>query len=456
MALNKGQDQRNSKQNTDNRQGEKKVYEKKLTVEVEIDGEDRISMMDLLNKVKDVCGRIVGCRYKTPKKYELTMSDERGKDKLMDGMRLKRCIISAKEICNDELVVSFLALPTYIDDEEILDKLAAWGVSAVSPVKRRMWPGTDIADGTRFMKVKFTDKVKSLPYSTRFETLQGTEHFRVIHDRQMKVCRNCIQPGHILRDCPEFTCFKCGEQGHYARECTKHNKCSDCGEEEDRCLCAASAAFRGTRGQELSTENGEDEEEEEILTGDEGEEVTQVPETEREEIQQTEGGESHDTAVTQQEPREATEPGSSMDGAMEEQGLSEGGKIGWRVKTGPPKGPVPQPVHGSTSKEGSPAKSGVPRSGRGRAARASSGAGLNDKQLEVGTSAAAVPESRPASGEVGAGGESRETVEEARKNWCEVFENTSGDDEMEVTREDTNALKRKMEEKGKMKKQVKK
>lgn len=71
------------------------------------------------------------------------------------------------------------------------------------------------------MKVRFTETVKSLPYSAKFETAGGAEHFRVIHDRQIKVCRLCIQPGHIVRDCPDFTCFKCGQQGHYARECAE-------------------------------------------------------------------------------------------------------------------------------------------------------------------------------------------------------------------------------------------
>lgn len=178
-----------------------------------------------------------------------------------------------------------------------------------------------------------------------------------------------------------------------------------------------------------------------------------MTEKEREETQQTEGGESHGTAVTHQETGEPTEIGSSMDGAMEEQGLSEWGKIGWGVKAGPP---VSQPAHGSTSKDGSPAKSGIPRSGRGKAARVSSGDGGKEKQLVVGASAATVAESRPASGEAGAGGESGETEEESRKKMYEVFENISGDDEMEETREDTNALKRKMEDKGKIKKQVKK
>ncbi len=143
-------------------------------------------------------------------------------------------------------MVSFLGLPTYIQDEEILRKLSDWGVNAASRVKRRMWPGTDIADGTRFLKVKFNEEVKSLPYSTKFETLGGTEHFRVIHDRQVKVCRLCIQPGHIVRDCPSFRCFKCDKQGHYARECKEEN-CNMCNMRPGLCVCETPA--------EMSEEN---------------------------------------------------------------------------------------------------------------------------------------------------------------------------------------------------------
>uniref|UniRef100_A0A8D2ZSN3 Uncharacterized protein n=1 Tax=Scophthalmus maximus TaxID=52904 RepID=A0A8D2ZSN3_SCOMX len=34
-----------------------------------------------------------------------------------------------------------------------------------------MWPGTRIADGTRFVKVQFNDTVQSLPYSVKFITV---------------------------------------------------------------------------------------------------------------------------------------------------------------------------------------------------------------------------------------------------------------------------------------------
>lgn len=146
-------------------------YEKRLTVSVEIMGDDRVTMMELLKKVKEECGVVIGCRYKTPREYELTMCDEKGKNKLLDGLKIKNGRIMAKEINNTETVVSFMNLPTYIKDEEITGKLKDWGVMAISTIKRRMWPGTDIADGTRFLKVKFTDTIKSLPYSTKFETL---------------------------------------------------------------------------------------------------------------------------------------------------------------------------------------------------------------------------------------------------------------------------------------------
>ncbi len=203
-------DKKNVREKEDEGEQRRRNYEKQLTVLVEIEGEDRITMMEVLKKVREECGVVIGCRYKTPREYELTMEEERGKEKILDGLKIKNSRVVAKEISSTEMVVSFLGLPTYIQDEEILRKLMEWGVTAVSRIKRRMWPGTDIADGTRFLKVKFTDTVKSLPYSTKF--VGGVEHFRVIHDRQVKVCRLCIQPGHVVRDCPSFKCFRCGKQ----------------------------------------------------------------------------------------------------------------------------------------------------------------------------------------------------------------------------------------------------
>ena len=195
--------------------------ERTLTVLVEMEGHGGTTAMELMRCVRELCGGLLACRFMAENKYEMTMSHPRGKDRLMEGFKIGDKRVHARELVNDELVVSFLNLPFYVEDREILDKLKCWGVSAASPIKRRMWPGTNVADGTRFLKVKFNNQVQSLPYSAKFNTALGIEYFRVIHDKQVRVCRMCIQPGHILRECPEFQCHKCGVQGHFARECSK-------------------------------------------------------------------------------------------------------------------------------------------------------------------------------------------------------------------------------------------
>ncbi|XP_056275022.1 uncharacterized protein LOC130196718 [Pseudoliparis swirei] len=123
-----------------------------LTLSVELEGENSFSAMELMRCVRELCGGLVACRFIGAGKYEVTMSHPKGKERLLEGFKMGETRVHARELCNDELVVSFLNLPFYTDDGEILEKLHGWGVSAVSPIKRRMWPGTKIADGTRFLK----------------------------------------------------------------------------------------------------------------------------------------------------------------------------------------------------------------------------------------------------------------------------------------------------------------
>lgn len=195
------------------------LVKKDLVLHVEIEGDDLITMIEMLKAVQLTCGKVLGCRAKQDKRWELTMSNIKGKERLLDGFKIKNSRIVATELVRDTRVVSFLNLPLYITDEEIKNKLCQWGVEPASNIRRRKWAGTEVYDGTRFLKVKFPDNISSLPYSTKFETLEGLEFFRVLHDQQVRVCRLCLQEGHILRDCPEFTCYRCNKQGHYAREC---------------------------------------------------------------------------------------------------------------------------------------------------------------------------------------------------------------------------------------------
>ncbi len=457
MALNKGAALTEREDLNSNKD---RVFERKLTVGVEIVGEDNITMMDLLRGVKEVCGNVIGCRFKAKKKYEITMSSIKGKERLMDGFKIKNSRILAKELANDELVVSFLNLPTYIEDELIEKKLLEWGVNVVSPIKRKMWPGTEIADGTRFVKVKFNEYVQSLPYSTKFETLEGAEYFRVIHDRQVRVCRLCIQPGHILRECPEFKCHKCGEQGHYARECPNSaDICQQCKEKKDLCFCnkekGSEDFFNLENMEEEEVEDEEEEVEEEetpAATEAEVEEMT-AAETEMEESPnyERETAEGEDSAVTPVKP-EAASMGSSMDEVMrkEVQEESKGGKKERGVGMGPPKGPVSHPALLSNPKDVPSAQ--LERSrfgfGRGRASGKAAGESEADRPLGVrGGAAAAAAAVASVSGtpdsaaeEAGAMGYSPSK----ELDWTETIQDFSSPEE-EMDMEQVKGFKRKNE-----------
>lgn len=69
-------------------------------------------------------------------------------------------------------------LPVYLDDDDITSKLDGWGVTPTTEI--RFYPGTETEDGARFVKVKFLKEVASLPYSTRFETAEGSQYFRIM------------------------------------------------------------------------------------------------------------------------------------------------------------------------------------------------------------------------------------------------------------------------------------
>ena len=56
-----------------------------------------------------------------------------------------------------------MKLSSYIEDQDI-SKLQAKGIKIVSPVYRRAIPGTQVANGTRFLKFVFPPGFVALPY----------------------------------------------------------------------------------------------------------------------------------------------------------------------------------------------------------------------------------------------------------------------------------------------------
>ncbi|KAG1934529.1 hypothetical protein F2P79_019770 [Pimephales promelas] len=238
-----------------------------------VGGTRTVRAEDIIKAVTKLCehGGILALRPRQGKEYELTMEKEEMCDKLTDGLEIKGVKCEVKNLQNRDYVVSFMHLPVYLDDDEILEKLEGWRVTPISKIKRRRYPGTDIEDGTRFLKVRFPKEVASLPYSTKLETAEGPQYFRVVHSHQVKTCRLCTSPDHILKDCPEFQCYKCEERGHFARDCNAV-MCPDCRNTLNKCGCGMEEeeggrenrmdgqVHEGNNEEEGQTEEGQQEE----------------------------------------------------------------------------------------------------------------------------------------------------------------------------------------------------
>lgn len=260
-----------------NIQEREKEYAKEATMIVnvaEVDGGKAEDVIVALI-VKVGVTKVLAVRPRLNKEFEITLENESCCESLKDGLIIKGTQCEVRSLSTRECVVSFMHLPCYITDEEIKSKLNTWGVSATSGIRRRLYPGMSITDGTRYVRVKFPRDVTSLPYSTRFETAEGAQYFRVIHDRQVKICRLCMGPGHVMKDCPEFRCRDCGELGHFARECDAV-RCPDCKKGLVKCECWMGAEGDEENNMETEETQSEEEEEEEQMEEreqDEGEQA---------------------------------------------------------------------------------------------------------------------------------------------------------------------------------------
>lgn len=243
-------------------------YLKEATVIINVEDVQEVRAEDIIKAVIEKCGhgKILALRPRQGKEYELTMETEELCEQLTDKLMINGVNCEIKKLHNRDFVVSFMHLPVYLEDKEILEKLDTWGVCPISKIKRRFYPGTDIEDGTRFLKVRFPKEVASLPYSTKMETAEGTQYFRVMHSHQVKTCRLCMSPEHMLKDCPEFKCYKCEERGHFARHCITV-RCPECKNFLNKCECWMEGEEGGGEDQDrqVHEENNKREEDNEAI-----------------------------------------------------------------------------------------------------------------------------------------------------------------------------------------------
>ena len=215
----------------------KRKYKKECTIEVNVGSRNVVTATMLIETLSEYVTDIYACVPKGVNCYDVTLpSAEEAKILVDEHIVIGGQKLTFRLLFENSIVVSFMHLPTYIEDHEIETYLTSKGAVLKSDIKHRLIKGTNISDGTRYVRVEFTDTLKSLPYSVGFNTCDGYKYFRVLHNNQVKVCFKCNSPDHELRSCPLTKCFLCNGHGHYAKHCTV-SKCDICGLSENICDC---------------------------------------------------------------------------------------------------------------------------------------------------------------------------------------------------------------------------
>lgn len=215
---------------------------KEHTVVVDVKDNINIPAREIIDSIQNVVGEgaVLAIVPKTGNAFEITLSDQNAIDLIVDtGFEHKDKTYKPRAIFSKMRVVSFFNVSHYTPDDEITDKLEALGIELKSPLQRKVYDNTKVADGTRYVLCKFPENLKSLPYSMKVSTgIDSHEYIRVTHDHQKKVCGKCLEEGHVYAQCPDNICFKCGKNAHLARFC-KTPPCEKCNKNLAKCKCGS-------------------------------------------------------------------------------------------------------------------------------------------------------------------------------------------------------------------------
>ena len=87
----------------------------------------------LIEKVVKLCGEgsILACVPMYWNVFELTLDGNAPAQILLDGIEIKDRIYECRKVINDIKVVSFLHLPAYVEDDEIIEKVTEFGAHVV-------------------------------------------------------------------------------------------------------------------------------------------------------------------------------------------------------------------------------------------------------------------------------------------------------------------------------------
>ncbi|ESO87629.1 hypothetical protein LOTGIDRAFT_176888, partial [Lottia gigantea] len=118
--------------------------------------------------------------------FEVTVDSAENATIICDGVEVDKKFICGEILYSKYVVVSILNLPTYIEEQVIIDKLENF-VEVCGPIRRKFYRNNkSCTDGTRYVKCRFPPTIKSLPWAMNFETVEGSRSFRVMHNNQKK------------------------------------------------------------------------------------------------------------------------------------------------------------------------------------------------------------------------------------------------------------------------------
>ena len=213
-------------------------YEKDATIRIET-GFEKVTANDIIEAIENDFGEnsVYAC---VPRGgfFEVTLCDIDTARHVADGLEIEGTTYNSRIVSDKTVVVSFLHLTPYIEDEQIINYLENLNITVLSPIKRHFLKDSKrkVTDGTRYVRVRFPSALKSLPYSVRFDTCDGPQPFKVLHNGQVRTCNQCFETDHVVANCPFVECRICREQGHIARNC-ENKRCPNCRENTKYCKC---------------------------------------------------------------------------------------------------------------------------------------------------------------------------------------------------------------------------
>ncbi|VDI05863.1 Hypothetical predicted protein [Mytilus galloprovincialis] len=196
-----------------------KRYSRDCTIRVIGISTENVQAISVIRAIEHVTGlnSVLAVVKDDTSSYDVTLDSKSNATKILSGVEILDKDYECSLMYSDTTVVSFMYIPAFIEDDDIIDMLRDRGIKIVSPVFRRVCvPGTQVADGTRFVKCVFPPHIIALPWSMPF--------------------KNAIHLNMFTKNCPYIICGGCGEQGHVARRC-RAAKCEHCHELPLKCKC---------------------------------------------------------------------------------------------------------------------------------------------------------------------------------------------------------------------------